>query len=186
MARDYGARPNSDVRRRDRAIEDDAWIAAMLHRAPMGALATVSDGQPFINSNLFVFDEAANAIYMHTAQAGRTRSNVEGDRRCCFSISEMGRLLPADTALGMSVEYAGVTVFGTIAIVESAEEQERALYLLLAKYFGHLRPGDDYARIVPEELARTTVYRIAIDEWSGKRKEEAADFPGARRYGGSS
>ena len=144
----------------------------------------VDGDQPFINSNLFVYDEATHAIYMHTAQVGRTPHNVAGNARVCFSVSEMGRLLPADTALGMSVEYAGVTVFGTITIVESAEEQERALYLLLGKYFGHLRTGDDYAPIVPEELARTTVYRIAIQEWSGKRKQEAADFPGALRYEG--
>lgn len=61
----------------------------------MGTLATVRDGQPFINSNLFVYDEAAGTIYMHTARKGQTRDNVDFDQRVCFSVSEMGRLLPA-------------------------------------------------------------------------------------------
>jgi len=84
---------------------------------PFGTLATVYEGQPFINTNLFVFDEAAHVIYMHTANVGRTRANVEAEERVCFSVSEMGRLLPADTALEFSVEYAGVVVLWARAIV---------------------------------------------------------------------
>ena len=42
-----------------------------------------------------------------------------------------------------------------------------ALTLLLDKYFPHLHSGQDYRAITGDELARTTVYRIAIDAWSG-------------------
>jgi len=182
MPHDYGARGRAQVRRRDRAVEDEAWIAALLRRAPLANLATVADGQPFINSNLFVYDEARHVIYMHTARYGRTRANVERDERVCLSVSEMGRLLPADEALEFSVEYAGVVVFGRGAVVEDEDEAAHGLQLLLDKYFAHLRPGVDYRPIVAEELARTSVYRIAIEEWSGKRKVAAEDYPGAFHY----
>ena len=172
-----------EVRRADRAVDDDAWIAETLRTAPFAALATVADGQPFINNNLFAFDEAAHAIYMHTAALGRTRSNVEAEARCCFSVSQMGRLLPHETALGMSVEYASVVVHGCAQVVADETEAKRALQLLLEKYFAHLEYGKDYRAIQPEELARTAVYRIEIEEWSGKRKQVADDFPGAFRYG---
>ena len=36
---------------------------------------------------------------------------------------------------------------------------------------------------MPEELARTSVYRIEIKSWSGKKKAVEADFPGAFLYG---
>lgn len=183
MTRDDSARPLTEVRRRDRAVEDEAWIRATLRRAPVGALATQQDGQPFINSNLFVYDEAAGAIYLHTARTGRTRANIEADERVCFSVGEMGRLLPADTALEFSVEYAGVTVFGRGAIVADRAEARRALQLLLDKYAPHLRPGEHYRPIADEELARTTVYRVRIEAWSGKKKEVPEDFPGAFHYG---
>jgi nitroimidazol reductase NimA-like FMN-containing flavoprotein (pyridoxamine 5'-phosphate oxidase superfamily) len=182
MPRDYAALPNHEVRRRDRAIEDDTWIRAMLHQAPVGALATIHDGQPFINSNLFVYDEEAHCVYMHTARVGRTRANVEREQAVCFSVSEMGRLLPAETALSFSVEYAGVTVFGRAAVVDTPEEARQALQRLLDKYAPHLRPGRDYRATTDEELARTSVYRIAIEAWSGKKKEVAPDFPGAFYY----
>jgi uncharacterized protein len=186
MPKDYAALPLNQVRRADRAMHDDAWIAEMLHRAPIGYLATVHDGQPFINSNLFVYDEDAHAIYMHTARVGRTRANVEAEEaaaRACFTVSEMGRLLPADEALEFSVEYAGVVTFGTAQIIADAAEQERALQLLLNKYFPHLKPGEHYRPIAPEELVRTSVYRIDIESWSGKRKKAEDDFPGAFLFG---
>lgn len=182
MPRDYTALPNNQVLRRDRAVEDEGWIEALLGRAALGTLATVHGGQPFINSNLFVYDPAARAIYLHTARAGRTRANIEGDERVCFSVSEMGRLLPADTALEFSVEYAGATIFGRGAVVADRAEARRALQLLLDKYAPHLRPGRDYRAMTDDELARTTVYRVAIDSWSGKKKEVPADFPGAFHY----
>jgi uncharacterized protein len=169
----------TEVRRRDRAVGDEEWIRELLHRAPFGTLATVHDGQPFINSNIFVYREDAHALYLHTAHAGRTRGNVEGDERVCFAVSEMGRLLPAATALNMSIEYAGVVVFGRAAVVTDEAEARAALEALLDKYFPHLRRGTDYRDIQPEELARTTVYRVRIDAWSGKRKQERPDFPGA-------
>lgn len=184
MAKDYSALPNTAVRRADRAVEDDAWIAAFLQRAPVGTLATVYEGQPFINSNLFVYVPEDKAIYMHTARVGRTRANIEQDERVCFSIMEMGRLLPAAEALEFSVEYSGVVVFGRGQVIEDSAQAKRALQLLLDKYAPHLKPDVDYRATTDEELARTAVYKISISAWSGKRKKVDDDFPGAYFYTG--
>lgn len=171
------------VRRQDRAVNDQDWIKAFLHRSAVGMLATVADGQPFINSNIFAYDEAAHCIYTHTAKTGRTPSNIEQHgERVCFSIMEMGRLLPAETALEFSVEYAGVMVFGSAEVVTDEAEAIHALQLLLDKYAPHLKVGEDYRPPVHEELKRTAVFRIKIEQWSGKKKEVADDFPGAFWY----
>lgn len=176
--------PPDAMRRRDRAVSDESWIVAFLQRAPYGALATVHDGQPFINSNLFYYDQDAHAIYLHTARTGRTRDNVgTTGTRACFSVSEMGRLLPAAEALEFSVEYAGVTLFGEVNTVEDGEEAERALQKLLDKYAPHLKPGRDYRPITAEELKRTSVFRMDVERWSGKKKEVEEGFSGAFWYG---
>lgn len=170
------------MRRRDRAVNDQAWIREFLRRAPWGTLATTYEGQPFIHSNLFVLDEAAHAIYFHTALKGRTRTNIEANGRVCLSVGKMGRLLPADTAMEFSVEYASVIVFGHASVVTDEEEARHGLQLLLDKYAPHLRPDRDYRPISDPELARTAVYRIQIEEWSGKKKEAEAGFLGAFWY----
>ncbi|MGD8867529.1 MAG: pyridoxamine 5'-phosphate oxidase family protein [Gemmatimonadales bacterium] len=181
MTANGAGKPINQPRRRDKT-PDDAWIRAFLHSGAWGALATVSDGQPFINTNLYVFDEEANVIYLHTARTGRTRSNVERSGRVCFSVSEMGRILPDEIALEFSVEYAGVTVFGRAAVVEDDDEKARALQSLLDKYAPHLKPDRDYRPADQKELDRTSVYRIDIESWSGKANVKPADFPGAFSY----
>jgi nitroimidazol reductase NimA-like FMN-containing flavoprotein (pyridoxamine 5'-phosphate oxidase superfamily) len=184
MSRDALAEPANAVRRRDREVEDEGWIKALLRRAPMGTLAMAHDGQPFVNSNLFAYDEAAGAIFMHSSPHGRTRALVAQEQRVCFSVSEMGRLLPAPTAKSMSVEYAGVVVFGRGEVLEDEDVARHGLELLLEKYFPHLQPGEDYRPITMEELGQTAVYRITIECWSGKKKEVEPDFPGAFYYPG--
>jgi nitroimidazol reductase NimA-like FMN-containing flavoprotein (pyridoxamine 5'-phosphate oxidase superfamily) len=118
---------------------------------------------------------------MHTARTGRTRNNVNGEERVCLSVFEMGRLLPDKIALEFSVEYAGVNLFGRAAVIDG-DEALRGLQLLCDKYFPHLQPGRDYRPANLLELKRTSVYRIDIDSWSGKKKEVADDFPGAFFY----
>ncbi len=184
MAKDYAAQPANAVRRQDRQ-KDDEWIRSYLEAAPYGALATVQDGQPFINSNLFVYDPETHAIYIHTAHLGRTRTIVDGQAggaSACFSTFSMGRMLPADEALEFSVEYEGVTVFGKVCIVEENELATHALQLLLDKYAPHLRPERDYRPITTEELKRTAVFRLEIESWSGKKKQAEDEFPGAFSY----
>jgi hypothetical protein len=119
---------------------------------------------------------------MHTARVGRTAGNLASETKICFTVFEMGRLLPADEALEFSVEYSGVTVFGTAVTITDPVEAKHGLQLLLDKYAPHLRPDEHYRGITPEELKRTAVYRLNIHEWSGKKKEVAADFPGAFFY----
>jgi len=183
MPKDYTTLPYTQIRRSDRAVEDDQWIKDFLHQAPMGVLATANQGQPFINTNLFVYNESEHVIYIHTARVGRTPGNIGKHTPICFTISSMGRLLPAKEALEFSLEYASVMVFGQAILVDDPAEAKPALQLLLDKYFPHLKPNQDYREIIPEELRRTAVYRVTIEQWSGKKKAVEPDFPGAFFYG---
>ncbi len=171
----------------DRAVTEDAWIIAFLRRAGMATIATAQGEQPFISTLLFAYDQRAHAIYFHTARHGRVWENINANARAgsrvCLSAAEMGRLLPAATALNFSVEYQSVVVFGPARLVEDAVESEHGLQLLLEKYFPHLRPTRDYRPITPDELRLTATYRLDVEEWSGKRKSVAEDFPGAFTWG---
>ena len=167
--------------RQDRA-KGDAWIRAYLQRVPFGMIATEYEGQPFLKPSSFVYDEAEHAIYIHGALVGRMRTNIELNPRVSFCVAEMGRLLPADTAMEVGVEYSSAVVFGVAEVVSDADQARHGLQLLLDRYFPHLKPGIDYREIIPEELNVTAVYRIKIDSWSGKEEHARPDFPGAFSY----
>lgn len=163
--------PRTIVRRRDRQIESDEEIRSLLEAGQVGFIATSVDDQPYLHSNLYWYDADTHRIYFHTAREGRTRNNIEANPAVCFSIGEMGRLLPAETALDFSVEYSGVVVFGRARWIEDPSEAEYGLQGLLDKYFPELDPGVDYRSITPEEITRTSVFAVEIETWSGKRKQ---------------
>lgn len=156
------------MRRRDRAVSESAAVAAMLDRFAVGVLATSGAERPHLNPNLFVFDSEASRLYLHTAGTGRTRSAVAANPSVAFCAYELGRLLPAETALAFSAEYRSVLLVGRASVVEDRDEARRALRALLRRYAPHLRPGRDYRDVTDGELARTTVVRVDVESWSGK------------------
>ncbi|MBM3144945.1 MAG: pyridoxamine 5'-phosphate oxidase family protein [Chloroflexi bacterium] len=166
------------MRRKERG-KDDEWIKAFLARAGFGVMATALGDQPFLVTRNFAYDEGRHAIYMHGAKKGRTIENVQANPRVCFSVSEMGRLLPDTRAMEFGVEFAGVVAFGNISIVTDPQEARHGLQLLCDKYFPHMKPNMDYEPASDADLKITAVFRIDIESWSGKEKKVADDFPSA-------
>jgi len=161
--------PINYVRRRERAVEDDAWIRGFLREAQYGVVATECDGQPFMNPLIFVYDEAAHAIYFHTGRKGRIFANVTANPRVCFNACKMLGLISQPEAFRFDVAYESVIVFGRVRIVEEEAEATAALRALLDKYFPHLRYGEDYTPITAGQLKPVAVQCLQIESWSGKR-----------------
>lgn len=170
MSKDYslGSTP-ANAQRLLKYAQNDEWIRDFLRRAAIGHIATRWDGQPFITPSLFWYDPTRHEIYFHSNITGRVRANAERHPEVCFEACEMGKLLPSNVALEFSLQYESVIAFGKIRVLEDAEEQQRALYGLLEKYFPDMTPGVHYRPITDQELNRTSVYAIAIESWSGKR-----------------
>jgi nitroimidazol reductase NimA-like FMN-containing flavoprotein (pyridoxamine 5'-phosphate oxidase superfamily) len=169
MTHSFSPEELTAIRRDDRAITDDAEIAELLRQADICRIATSINDQPFISANTFWYD--GERIFFHTANEGRTLTNIRQNPRVCLEIDWRGRWLPAKTALAFSVEFTSVVVFGHARLLEDDAEKKRALQGLLDKYFPDLKPGADYRPITPEELELTAVFAVDIDAWSAKRKQ---------------
>jgi len=155
---------------------DDGWIRAFLRTARVGHIASSRDGQPFINPSTFWFDEDFHQIIFHSNITGRIRSNLESNPKVSFEASELGKMLPSNIALEFSLQYRSVVVFGTARLVTDPVEARRVLYGLILKYFPNMRAGNEFREITDNELKRTSVYAIKIEEWSGKENwKERAD-----------
>ena len=111
------------------------------------------------------------AVYLHTARVGRTRRSLEANPRVAFTAFELGRLLPAETALAFSAEYRSVVATGRATVVEDPSEARSALRALLVRYAPHLAAGRDYRDVTTEEMERTSVIRVDLESWSGKAHE---------------
>lgn len=171
------ARPVTQVRRRDRRMDSPEWIDRMLEGAAVGHLAVSWENRPFVHSNLYWYD--GDTLYFHTALLGRIRAMADrGPLPAVFTVTEIGRILPADTPMDFSTEYASVVVYGELELVTDAAEKRRALEGLMAKYAPRLVAGVDYAPMPDSDVAITSVYRLTISERVGKHNVKPAGYSG--------
>ena len=156
-------------------MSDPEGLKQLLARGGFGVLSTVHQDQPFATPVNYLYVEADHALYFHGARVGRTRANLALNPRVCFNVSEMGDLFPGERISDFGVEYQSVTVFGTAEPLEDEEKIMSVLLGLMQKYFPEHIPGEDYPFPEPDELKRTAVYRISIEEWSGKQLDRDSD-----------
>lgn len=177
---------NPAISRRPLNRRDDAWIRALLARLQLCRISTLwvgEDGEafPFINPTSFVYRPATHDIVYHSNLAGRLRANTEHSARATFEASEIGRFLPSNDPLEFSVQYRSVVAFGVPRLLEG-EEARQALYALCAHVFPQVRPGTEMQPISDEQLARTSVYALGVERWSGKENwteqaQQTLDWP---------
>ena len=182
MPRDYQSESPAAFQRLPEYQRDEAWIRAFLHDAKVGHIASVQDGQPFLNPSAFWFDEVNHQIIFHSNVAGRIRSNIENNSQVCFEVSEIGKMLPANVALEFSLQFRSVIVFGEARLISDPEEARRVMYGLIHKYFPDMGAGKEFREITDKELKRTSIYAIRIEEWSGKenwkdRADQSDEWP---------
>jgi nitroimidazol reductase NimA-like FMN-containing flavoprotein (pyridoxamine 5'-phosphate oxidase superfamily) len=174
MASRYLDRPRTRVRRKDRRLDEIDWQDRLLAAAPVGHLAVAWEGQPHLHSNLYWCD--GRAVFMHTAGVGKLRAILDrGPLPACFTVTEMGRILPAGTPFDFSTEYASVILYGTAEALADPAEKRRALEGLMTKYAAHLTPGVDYEPMPDGDIAQTSVLRLTIAERVGKHNVKPAE-----------
>ena len=176
MPRDYTSQPPTAFQRLPEYKREDDWIRSFLRTAQVGHVASCVDGQPFLTPSTFWFDEEERRIVFHGNVTGRLRSNIGTNPRVCFEASELGKMLPSNVALEFSLQFRSVVVFGAVRLITDPAEARRALYGLIQKYFPTMTAGREFREITDQELKRTSVYAIEIEEWSGKENwKERAD-----------
>lgn len=172
----YLKRPRTQLRRKDRTLEAGEWQDRFLTMAPLGHLAVSYENEPFVHSNFFWYD--GERVYWHTAQVGKLRAMLDtGAARACFTVSEVGRVLPAGTPFDFSTEYASIVLYGGVRVVADVAEKRRALEGLMAKYAAHLTAGVDYAPMPDSDIALTSVYCLDVETRVGKHNVKPNDYP---------
>lgn len=159
--------------RRPHLRRDDAWIEALLSRERIARIATLWQGEdgaafPFITPLAYVYRPEEHDLIYHTNIVGRLHANTAQGHPATAEVSEIGRFLPSNSPLELSVQYRSVVVFGTAHILHDPDEQRRALTRLSEQVFPGLKVGETTRPIQEADLRRTRVYRLAITHWSGK------------------
>jgi nitroimidazol reductase NimA-like FMN-containing flavoprotein (pyridoxamine 5'-phosphate oxidase superfamily) len=162
-------------RYRSRAVTDDESIRRILERQPWGVLAMVDGDDPLVTPLLYVYDPDAHAIDVHVSPDGRTATVASDGSRGAFTAASMGAIIPAWEAGEFDTEYESVVADGPVRIVEDSDVEREILARLMAKYAPDSMPAEDYRAISDDEVRRTPLLRLDIEDWSGKRNVAESD-----------
>lgn len=159
--------PVRALRRKDRAISREESLG-LLARCEYGTLSTMDkDGWPYAVPLSYVLME--DAIYFHCAFSGHKLDNIARNSRVCFTV--VGATQPVYIN-DYSTYYECAIVRGHALQVVDEHERERALWMLAEKYLPeHM---DKFEENMRHSAKRTAVYKITLDQVSGKAKRARA------------
>ena len=152
-----------EMRRKDRELSKDLALA-VVDKSTYSILATVSpNGNPYCIPLSMVRE--GEWLYFHCALEGHKLENLKFRNKVCVTCVGDVEPIPGDFA----IEFESAVINGTASEISVPEEKIHALRLISERYAPDNMPAfDEY---VHRMLERTGVWKIHIDEISGKAKK---------------
>jgi len=158
--------PRTRIRRHpERGSYETAEIHAILDEAYLCTVA-FHDGETAHAIPTACWREGSH-LYIHGSNGSRLLRALADGAPSCVSVTHLDGLVFARSAFHHSMNYRSVALYGRFEAVQG-EAKRRAISAFMA----HLTPerADQIRAADEQELAATTVLRIAIDEAVAKRR----------------
>jgi nitroimidazol reductase NimA-like FMN-containing flavoprotein (pyridoxamine 5'-phosphate oxidase superfamily) len=142
----YAPTPRTKVlRRAQRATYDRAAIHALLDEALIGSLATIIDGEPFVQPMIHARD--GDEIILHGNGGNRMLAALEAGARACLSVSIIDGLLLGRSVPDHSFQYRSVSIHGVAhPVTDASEKRERMRHVfehIITQRWETLPPVDE-------------------------------------------
>lgn len=167
MARDESMirKEVDDMRRKDREITERAEMIRVMERCDVCRLALHDEGYPYIVPLNFGVEVTGDGVilYFHGATEGKKYERMAADNRASFEMDCSHRLVTDEQKRQCTMEYESIIGRGRLEIVPD-EEKLHGLQVLMAHYH-----KEDFV-FGREILPATTVFRLTVEEMTGKRR----------------
>lgn len=148
------------MRRKDREITDRKEILDIVNSAKVMRIAFFDEEYPYVLPFNFGYEEKDGRLYfyIHTATEGRKNTLIGRNNKVAFELD-----ICHDYVQGSITSlYESVVGNGTMTEITDTEEKLSALSLILKQY------GESTYKADISCAARTRVYRLSVNEISGK------------------
>ena len=154
------------MRKSEREIKDIQDIIEVMRKCDVCRLALNDDGYPYIiplNFGMTCKDGKIELIF-HSALEGRKLDLIRRDNRASFEMDCCHQLQYFEDRGYCTFAYESVIGRGRITSLDD-DAKAAALDELMRPYH-----GGEAAYYNPDAIPRTTVYKLTVDEITGKRK----------------
>ena len=150
------------MRRKDRQMPKE-FALQVVDKCEYAVLSMLSNGNPYCVPLTIV--RVDNSIYFHCAKAGEKYNALLQNQNVCLACVGDTNVVPQH----FTTEYESAIVKGRATLVESDDEKIMALKVLCQRY----TPSNmgEFDNAIKMSLDRTAIFKISIDEITGKRKK---------------
>jgi hypothetical protein len=149
------------MRRREREIQDEKEIRAILEKGLVCRLGLCDRQQPYIVPLNYGYRDGC--MYFHGAREGRKIDILKRNDRVCIEVDIDSRIVRGDAPCRCATKYRSVIGFGRARIVDDETEKKAALDVIMVHYGGQ---GGEYDE---KSLQRTCVIEVVIENMTGKQ-----------------
>jgi hypothetical protein len=150
------------MRRADREITSRERIDEIIRGCEVCHLGMADGDQPYVVPVSFGYD--GRCVYFHSAREGRKLDVIAANPRVCVQFERRVVLMPSETeACEWSFAFESAIGFGVVEELRDPETKAFGLNQIMQHYSGRSWELD------PSTLARTRVWRVAIEELTGKQ-----------------
>ena len=155
---------NQVKRLHDRGFYDHATVHALLDSAMLCHVSYVIDGQPYCTPTFFWRE--GSRLYWHGSSASRMLSNLAHGEPACLTVTHLDALVLARSGFNHSADYRSVMAFGKAWLVEDSQEKERALVMMVDRFYPQRTAALRVAKA--KEIKATSVIAMDIERASAK------------------
>lgn len=139
-------------------------VHAILDEALMCHIGFSVDDQPYVIPTIHA--RAGDLLYVHGSPASRMLQKMSAGTAICVTVTLLDGLVLARSAFHHSMNYRSAVVLDVPRKVTDTDEKAAAFKALV----DHLTPGrwNEIRQPTPEEVRKTDVLALAIDEASAK------------------
>lgn len=158
------------MRRSDRALSHEEALAIIDH-APFGTVAMCGkDGLPYcVPLNLV---RVNNDLYFHCALSGTKSDLLRSGGRVCITFVTQAQPGYQAEKNNFTCFYRSAIVTGQAHEVLDPLEKTEALRAICQRFLPDAMVGDNFSRAAETSLHRTGIWRISMDQITGKSRPE--------------
>ena len=156
-----------DMRRKDREITLLSDLLAVIKEQKVCRLGLCEYNQPYIVPLNYgcLYEGGILSLFFHSAHEGKKIAIIRSNNRACFEIDCDHALVSGEKACDYSFAYTSVMGAGIIEFITAREEK----ILALNRIVKHQSGKDKTYKIADANLNAVTVYKLTVNELTGKR-----------------
>ena len=161
-----------EMRLSKREIKDPDLLRNIIESCDVVRLGLSDSGGMFIVPVNFGYDLESDGsglrltLYIHGAKEGRKAEAFAADSAVAIEMDCMDRIITGDYTCSYSCAYRSIMGNGTVRELTETQEKIHALTRIME----HLAPEAGIC-FSPDMLARTGVYRIDVERFTGKERK---------------